>query len=630
MLSATGPLFIALALNGAQAASPPTFYKDIAPIVYRNCAPCHRPGEAASFPLLTYDDVRKHARQIVEVTKHRYMPPWLPQPGYGNFQEELRLSDSQIRSIEQWQQAGSPAGSAAGAPTAPKITPGWQLGSPDLIVEASKPFLLPAAGSDQFWNFVLPLPIKSVRWVKAVEIRPGNPRVFHHANLLLDRSGAARRMETSPGSGFPGMDVSIEEDTFDPDSHFLFWKPGSLPWVEPDDMSWRAVPGMDLVLNVHLQPSGKPESVRPSIGIYFSNHPQTKFPMLIQLEHDGMLNILPGEHDFVVSDDLQLPMDVSVLAVYPHAHYLGKLLEGYATLPDGARKWLIRIPEWNLNWQAVYRYRHPIRLPKGTVLSMRFHYDNSVANPRNPNNPPKRVTSGNNATDEMAHLWLQVLPVGEQDGRAKLQEAIMRRRLEKYPGDFSAQLNLGALLMMGDDPAGAASYFAGAVNARPRNAVARNAFGAALLLQSKLPEAAEQFRLALAADAHYADARYNLGNTLASQGKWELAAAQFRMILAERPDEKGASDRLLDALLIWSHQLITAGNFEQTVTCYREAIILKPNDASLHANLGTALARSGRFAEAIPEYETALSLNPNLVAVKQNLNAARSILRAHQ
>jgi tetratricopeptide (TPR) repeat protein len=381
---------------------------------------------------------------------------------------------------------------------------------------------------------------------------------------------------------------------------------------------------------VHLQPTGKQELVQPSVGFYFSDRPQTKFPMLLQLEHDGILDIPAGDRDFVVTDELRLPMDVNVLAIYPHAHYLGKLLEGYATLPDGTRKWLIRIPDWNLNWQAIFRYRQPILLPKGTVVSMRFHYDNSSANPRNPNNPPKRVVSGNNATDEMGHLWIQVLPLGEGDGRVKLQDAIMRRRLEKYPADFSAQLNLGSLLMTTGDANGAIPYFENALKVQPGNSAARNSLGAALLSQSKVSEAIEQFRFALAADPHYADARYNLGNALASQEKWEQAAAEFRQVLAEHPAESGARDHLLEALLLWSRELIAANNLEQTVACYRQAIALKPDDAGLHANLGTALARLGRFAEAIPQFETALSIDPSLEPAKQSLSAARSMLQAHQ
>ena len=180
-----------------------------------------------------------------------------------------------------------------------------------------------------------------------------------------------------------------------------------------------------------------------------------------------------------MSDDFRLPVDVNVLAVYPHAHYLGKLLEGYATLPDGTKKWLIRIPDWDLNWQAVYRFRQPVVLPKGSVVSMRFYYDNSAGNPEIPITSPTRVKNGDNATDEMGHLWIQVLPLGEHDQRKELQEAIMQRRLEKYPGDFSAHLNLGSLLMMRHDVTGAIPHFEKALQVQPANAAARNELGAA-------------------------------------------------------------------------------------------------------------------------------------------------------
>src|SRR5262249_49147355 len=161
-------------------------------------------------------------------------------------------------------------------------------------------------------------------------------------------------------------------------------------------------------------------------------------PMLLQMEHDGAIDIPPGAREFVVKDEFRLPVDVDVLAVYPHAHYLGRTLEGLATLPGGERRWLIRIPDWDPNWQGVYRLREPMFLPRGTIVSMRFQYDNSAGNPRNPNSPPKRVRGGNQSTDEMAHLWLQVLTRGG-DRRGDLQEALMTRRLEKYPEDFLAQ-----------------------------------------------------------------------------------------------------------------------------------------------------------------------------------------------
>jgi tetratricopeptide (TPR) repeat protein len=616
---------LALAVCAAQA-EPITFYQHIAPIVYQSCAPCHRPGEPGPFPLLTYTDVSKHGSQIVSVIKRRYMPPWLPESGYGDFLEERRLTDDQIRTIEYWVRQGAPAGSPTAAPPLPKFVPGWQLGQPDLVIEAAAPYRLPASGPDQYWNFVLPLNTPGTRWVKAIEIRPGNIRAVHHANVLIDRSRSVRMQEKTPGAGFPGMDLNIESDAFDPDSHFLFWKPGGTPWIEPAGMAWRADPGADLVLNVHMQPTGKPETVQPSIGLYFTGEPATKFPMLLQLEHDGALDIPPGDADFPVSDDFVTPMDMDVLAVYPHAHYLGRLLEGYATLPGGTRKWLVRIPDWDPNWQSVYRYREPVFLPKGTVVSMRYHYDNSTANPRNPNQPPRRVRGGNEATDEMAHLWLQVLPSGAEDRRGELQEAIMLHRLEKYPGDFTSQFNLGALMLTRGRNADAVPYLRGAIAARPDHPVALNTLGAALLSAGNADEAAGFFERALQANPRYTNARYNLANALADRQRWEQAAAEFRKVLAENPDDPGGRQHLGEVLRLWGDERAKQGSLAEAAAHLRESLDFRQDDAVLHSDLGTVLARLGRIREAVPEFEAALRLDPNLEAARHNLQAARARL----
>jgi hypothetical protein len=221
----------------AAQAEPITFYKQVAPIVYQSCAPCHRPGEPGPFPLLTYADVRKHGQQIVSVVKRRYMPPWLPEAGYGDFRETRRLTDEQIRTIEEWVRQGAPGGSPADAPPLSKFIPGWQLGQPDLMVEAAVPYRLRADGPDQYWNFVLPLKTPGARWVKAIEVRPRNLRAVHHANALIDvridRSRSGHAQEKAQDEGFAGMDLSLESGTLDTDSHFLFWKPRGTPWVEP-------------------------------------------------------------------------------------------------------------------------------------------------------------------------------------------------------------------------------------------------------------------------------------------------------------------------------------------------------------------------------------------------------------
>jgi len=613
----------------AAQAEPITFYKHIAPIVYQSCAPCHRPGEPGPFPLLTYSDVRKRDRQIVSVIKRRYMPPWLPEAGHGDFREERRLTDEQIRTFEEWVREGAPAGSPADAPPLPSFVPGWQLGKPDLVIEAAVPYHLPADGPDQYWNFVLPLKVPGTRWIKAIEIRPGNLLAVHHANALIDvhinRSRTAAQAGESP-DGFAGMDLSIGSGTFDSDSHFLFWKPGGTPWVEPAGMAWRADPGTDLVLNVHMRTTGKPELVQPSVGLYFTSEPATKYPMLLPLEHDGALDIPPGDADFLVSDDFVTPMDMDVLAVYPHAHYLGHVLEGYATLPDGTRKWLVRIPDWDQSWQAVYRYTVPVFLPKGTVVSMRYHYDNSAANVRNPNQPPQRVRHGNQTTDEMAHLSLQVLPRGAQDRRTELQEAIMLHRLEKYPGDFTAQFNLGALMLERGRTAEAVRYLRGAVESRPDNPAALNTLGLALVSAGNVNDAAGFFERALRANPGDTHVRYNLANALVTQQRWEPAAAEFRKVLAENPDNSGARQRLGEVLRILGYQSAQKGSLEEAAAQWRESLQFRQNDAVLHSNLGAVLARLGHIREAVPEFEAALRLDPKLETARRNLEAARAQL----
>lgn len=570
-------LAIAVAARAGDAPQLPTFAHDIAPIIYQNCAPCHRPGQAAPFSLLSYEDVKKHARQIADVTGRRYMPPWPPEPGYGEFQDERRLTDEQIRLVGEWVRVGVPEGPISDVPPGPHFASDWQLGEPDLLLPAARPFLLPASGPDVFWNFIFHPDLKASRYVRAVEIRPGATGRVHHANLLIDRTGSTQSLGSTPGTGFPGMELTIDRNPLDPDSHFLFWKPGTVPYSEPDGLSWRLDPGNLLVLNAHLQPSGKEERVQPSIGLYFTDKPPTRFPLLVQLEHDGVLDIPAGARDFLVTDDFRMPVDGDVLAIYPHAHYLGKLLEAYATLPDGTRKWLIRIPDWDLNWQAVYRYRQRVFLPKGSVISMRYHYDNSAANVRNPNNPPKRVQAGNQATDEMGHLWLQVLPRGRGDHRRPLQEAIMRHRLEKYPNDFSAHLNLGALLLSRLDAQGAVTMLEQAVRIDPARPEAHDMLGSAFQALGRSAEALDQFRLALRVRPGYVDARYNLALALAKFGKFDEAVENFRPVAAAYP----GSARLQDE---FAELLARDGKFSEAVAQFDKALALDPSDESARKN----------------------------------------------
>jgi Flp pilus assembly protein TadD len=324
-----------------------------------------------------------------------------------------------------------------------------------------------------------------------------------------------------------------------------------------------------------------------------------------------------------VTDDLRLPLDVDVLAVYPHAHYLGKLLEAYATLPDGRREWLVRIPNWDLNWQAVYRLQRPMYLPKGTVISMRFHYDNSSEAPRNPNTPPKRVRGGNQSTDEMAHLWLQVLPRGGGDGRPVLQEALMRHRLEKNPADFVAHFNLGALLLNRRDTASALDHLRSAVAAEPNQPIALNSLGAALILSGKVEEAAEQFRRAIQIQPDNTSARYNLAALLADDDRLEDAAAELRIVLAVDREDAAARGRLVQVLKVLADGAAADGRLPDALTGYRELVGLEAGDADLRNNFGILLARSGDMPAAIGQFEKALQLNPSHTTARRNLEIAR-------
>lgn len=567
-----------------------TFNREIAPIIFHSCSSCHRPGESAPFALLTYSEVKKHARQIADVTRSRAMPPWLPEPQKLMFADELRLTEDEINLISRWVEQGAGEGNPADLPPQPKFVEGWRLGKPDLILSASKPLTLPPQGTDTYWNFIFPVPIQETRWVKAIEIRPGDKRYVHHANILVDRAGAARTRESEPGAGFGGMEIRIESQVFDPDSHLLFWKPGTIPSEEPEGMALRLDKGTDLILNTHLQPSGKPEVIQPTIGIYFTSHPATKFPMLLQLENDAKLDIPAGEKDFLVTDSFTLPVDVDLMAIYPHAHYLGKDIQAFATLPDGAKETLIHIPQWNLNWQAVYRFSEPVRLPKGTTVSLRYTYDNSEQNPLNPNHPPGRVVGGNRSSDEMCHLWLQVLPVNfdpaKGDPRMVLQEALARHNVEKNGGDFEAHYNLGAMLQARNQVDAALGEYEQAVKLRPDDAVANNALGAALVAAGQPQQGVTYLQAALKARPDYFDAHYNLGFALAGVHDFMGASAQF-----------GA------------------------------ALKLQPNDANVEANLGAALAEMGHYAEAKSHFERALEIDPTQPIAKENLEALKKEIR---
>lgn len=602
---------------------PVTFSKDVAPVLDKHCIACHRAGEAAPFALVTYEDAAKRAAQIAAVTRRRYMPPWPPEPGHGDFAGARRLTVSELEVLQRWAATGAPRGDSNWAPKPLPKTPEWQLGTPDLVLSLNRPFALAAEGTDVFRNFVIRNSLKETRHIRAIELRPGRRDLVHHANVIVDRSGRLRTRDGEDGNvGFEGMEVTTEaEGRFDPDSHFLFWKPGTAPETLPESMAWRLDPGDDLVLNLHLKPSGKPESVEASVGLYFAKGSATERPMLLQLEHDGAIDLAPGSKATIIGDHLVLPVAAKLLAIYPHAHYLGQLIEAWADLPGGKRRSLLRIAEWDIQWQGSYTYRQPVLLPAGTRLGMRIVYDNSAGNARNPNRPPKRVQAGNRSEDEMGHVWFQVLPEGggTLDPRLKLQLALMRRRLEKYPNDFFAHFNLGtAMQAMGDD-AGAIGVLNRALAIRPESAAAHNNLGTSLLLTDR-PGSGLEFQRAVELDSSYAAARYNWARSLMADGDVNGAVREFGTYLKQRPADAEAHVHL-------GGLYAARGDFSLAAAELSLAAALRPGDAELWTNLGTAQALAGDLRAAVASWEAALRIEPKLEAARQNLDRAKAELK---
>jgi len=537
---------------------PPTFTRDIAPIIFQNCSTCHRPGQSAPFNLLNYQDVKKHMKEIAEVTARRYMPPWLPEPGYGDFAGARLLSAQQIGAIQQWVAEGGVEGNPGELPALPKWNEGWQLGDPDLVVTMPQRYSLPAEGKDVYRNFVVPVPLAARRYVKAVEFRPGNPKIVHHAFIRLDRTRESRQRDArDPEPGFSGIHAPPTAQP--PPGHFLSWQPGKRVSREPDGLPWLLETNTDLVLQLHLKPTGKPEEIQSSVGFYFTNHPPTNTPIKIWLvSYD--IDIPAGEADYVLKDSYTLPVDVQVLAVLPHTHYLGKECQGYATLPDGTRQWLLRIRQWDFNWQGDYRYDKPVFLPKGTSVTMEYTYDNSTNNVRNPNQPPQRVRYGPRSSDEMGELWFQVIARNSNDlarisrdcnDRLIRDEIAYNEFLLRVdPRDAAAHTELGRLKLIRGQSSDATGHFQTALEIKPSADQPHYYLGLLFRQQRKLAEARVEFETALRLNPDNFKAHGNLGVICAEQGEAALAETHFRSALRINPDDslaQGCLNELLKA-----------------------------------------------------------------------------------
>ena len=571
-----------------------TFTRDVAPILYAHCAPCHQPDGDAPFSLIAYADARPRARLIAQVTARRYMPPWKPESH--DFAGDRRLSDAQIATIGRWVAGGAIEGDAADLPPPPHLAAGWRSGPPDLIVTVPD-YVVRADGPDVFRNFVMAVPGDRDRFVRALEFRPGSAAV-HHANIRIDPTAASRRLdEADPEPGYEG--VILRSADF-PDGHFLGWTPGQAPPLAADDMAWRLEAGSDLVVQLHLRPTGKPERVHPSIGLYFTDRPPARTPSLVRLGRQA-LDIPAGASDYQVTDSFTLPVDVQLRAIQPHAHYRARTLRAIATLPSGSARELIAIRDWDFNWQDQYRYAEPFWLPAGTRLDMQYTFDNSSANPRNPDQPPRRAAWGWRSSDEMADVWFQMMTRSEDD-RAALAHASRRKMaaedaigcetiIAREPDYAAVRNDAAALYLELGQPEAALRHFEAVRRLQPQSAVARYNVGVALEALGRSPDAAHEYEAATRLDPEYSAAHNNLGNIRLAERRLAEARREYERAVDSGPSNAEAHNNLGAVLL-------AAGEPPAAIARLERAVALRPTYPEAHFNLARAYAAAGRLADA--------------------------------
>jgi Flp pilus assembly protein TadD len=592
-------------------AAAPTFNRDLAPLLYSRCGQCHRPGGAGPFSLLSFEDARRRAAQIAAVTASGFMPPWKADGHPGEFVGQPRLTAADVALIGRW--ARAPVEGSGAPPPLPEWPQGWHLGQPDLVVTLPDGYTLPGEPSDVFRIFAVPLPVGRARYVRGIEFHPGNARVVHHANIRIDTTDGSRVLDLADPA--PGYDGLLARSAEYPDGHFLGWTPGQIAPLVDADLAWRLDPGTDLVVQLHMQPSGKPEAVRPSIGFFFSDIPPTRTPSILRLGSQG-IDIAPGQARYVVEDRYTLPVDATLLAVQPHAHYRAADVTGTATFPDGTSRTVIHIGAWDFRWQHVYRYTEPIRLPRGTTLAMRYVYDNSADNPRNPQVPPARVRWGQRSFDEMGDLWFQLATDSEAD-RQRLRRQVQAKMtaedligldtmLLSDPDDTSLHDDAAVLALILGRPAVAVAHFRATAQRRPDSAAAHYNLGTALTQAGLFDDAVASYERALQLQPRYPKALNNLGDTLASMGRLDEAAARYEASLAADPSLPETRNNL--GAVLWRR-----GDYARAGRELREALRLRPGYAEAYFNLGHVAVRTGDLPAAAAEFRRAAAASPDWV-----------------
>jgi tetratricopeptide (TPR) repeat protein/mono/diheme cytochrome c family protein len=593
-----------------------TFSADVAPLLSRRCAGCHHPGGPGPFSVLDYDQVAARASDLVEAVETGIMPPWPPEPGFGGpFVGDRRISDADLALLKRWAAAGAPRGDAAPvtAAVADHGHPGtWEQGTPDLVVSSPQPFLLPANGEDVFRNFAIPLPLETARFVRRIEFLPGNHVVTHHANMRVDPSSSSLHLdELDPEPGYGG--VGSPTANF-PNGYFLGWTPGQVaPLVDPG-LAWRVAPRSTLVVELHLVPSRQVERVDFRVGLYFSDAPPTRTPVMLRLGRQD-IDIPAGAAAHVIRDSYRLPADVDVLSVQPHAHTLAREVKAWATQPDGSRRWLIYIRRWDFHNQHVYRFEQPPVLRKGTTVHMEYTYENTAS-------PPRRVRWGQHTSDEMGDLWLQMLPRDPSDlpaltrgVRAKMvgdNVAGFRTLLEREPGNGLIRANLAEALLHAGKRDEALRHLRAHVRLEPDSAIAHANLATALSALGRQEDALREFRASLALDRGHVPAHTGIGIALLNQGDPEGALAAFREAIRLDP-------RAAHALNNAGVALERLGRPTDALIAYTTAVDLTVDDVDPRYNAARLFERFGRHGEAEELYRDALRILPDDVQTRRRL-----------
>ena len=393
-----------------------TFHADVAPIIYTHCTECHRVGEIGPMPLTTYDEVFVYGEFIEYVTATDYMPPWTPDETYTHFVGERVLTEEEKSTLSEWVSLGKPEGNPADNPGLPAFPDGSQIGMPDMVLPMAEPYTHGGDMTDQYQVFVLPADPDNDLAIRALEVRPGNRNVSHHAILGLDVTGTAANLDAQdpePGyESFGGFGFSAES------SFFGAWVPGALTLEYPPGIG-RVVPaGADILLQMHYGPSPIEETDLTEVNVFYAEEPIEREVQtgIMGPQHLDEFFFLPANQARTFHGTMNVAADVSLLSVAPHCHLIGESWEVFATSPDNQDTIpLISIPSWDFNWQGFFTFPTLTKIPSGYTVHGIASYDNTSANPFNPNDPPQNVTFGEGTTDEMFFVFFDYVLYEEGD-----------------------------------------------------------------------------------------------------------------------------------------------------------------------------------------------------------------------